>query len=55
MKEKVISTESGVSLELSPMEVEELANVLKSARMLHLGNHEFIGDLLEKLKIGGNK
>ena len=43
---------TGVSLE--PLEVEELANVLKSARMLHLGDDMFIDGLLDKLK-GGNK
>ena len=50
MKEKVISTESGVSLE--PLEAKKLAGILKSARMLHLGDDEFIDDLLEKLKRG---
>ena len=41
-------------VELSSLEVEELSNVLKSARMLHLGDDMFIDELLEKLK-GGNK
>ena len=52
MKEKVISIESGVSLE--PLEAKKLADILKSARMLHLGDDMFIDELLEKLK-GGNK
>ena len=43
---------TGVSLE--PLEVKKLADILKSARMLHLGDDMFIDELLEKLK-GGNK
>ena len=46
---------AGVNLDLSPLEVKKLDNILKSARMLHIGDERVIDDLLEKLKIGGNK
>ena len=42
---------TGVSLE--PLEVKKLSGILKSARMLHLGNDEFIDGLLDKLKMRG--
>ena len=45
---------TGVTLNLSPFEAKKLADILKSARMLHLGDDMFIDELLEKLK-GGNK
>ena len=45
---------TGATLDLSPVEAEKLSGILKSARMLHLGDDMFIDELLEKLK-GGNK
>ena len=45
---------AGVNLDLSPVEAKKLSGILKSARMLHLGDDMFIDELLEKLK-GGNK
>lgn len=43
----------GTTLELSPFEVKKLDNILKSARMLHLGNDEFIDEVLGKLRRRG--
>ena len=45
---------TGATLDLSPVEAKKLSGILKSARMLHLGDDMFIDELLEKLK-GGNK
>ena len=41
---------TGASLDLSPIEARKLSGILKSARMLHIGDEDFIDDLLEKLK-----
>ena len=46
---------TGATLDLSPIEARKLSGILKSARMLRIGDERVIDDLLEKLKIGGNK
>lgn len=41
---------TGATLDLSPVEAKKLSGILKSARMLHIGDERVIDDLLEKLK-----
>lgn len=44
---------TNVPLDLSPVKAKKLADILKSARMLHIGNEKVIDEVLGKLRRRG--